>query len=66
MSPIVICIDFESYIAAVASMETLAINLPDMTDQLSVAIADFKRAHASYAMIDSQLHMPAFLRRQAE
>jgi hypothetical protein len=66
VTPVVLCLDFDSYICALGAMETIALNCPTLTDRMYVAAADFRRAHASYAMIDSQLQMPAFLRRQAE
>jgi hypothetical protein len=64
--PVVICINFESYVCAVAAMETLAGQLPEVATHIEMCLADFKRAHATYAVFDANITTPALLRRQAD
>jgi hypothetical protein len=63
-APVVICIDFDSYITAIAALETLAGQLPSEAERIRSAASDFKRAHATYALLESQVITPALLRRQ--
>ena len=64
--PVVLCVDYDSYVCAIASMETLAEHLPDAAAHIKGAVEDFKRAHATFMRIDSHTNLPALLRRQAE
>lgn len=65
MSPVVICVDFESYAAAMAAMKGIATTLPDLSPRMTAAIKDFERAHANCVRRDSGMPLPALLRRQA-
>lgn len=62
-APVVLCLDFDSYVCAVAAMETLAGQIPESAARIDTAVADFKRAYATCHAIDS-LGTPALLRRQ--
>jgi hypothetical protein len=68
-APVVLCLDFESYATALAALETLAGFLPDSKTRLQLAADDFKRAHATYRLLDSTFPalstLPALLRPQA-
>jgi hypothetical protein len=65
--PVVLCIDFESYLTALAALGVLAKTVAgtDEAKRLADAATDFRRAHATYALLDSQVHVPALLKRQA-
>lgn len=66
LSPtILLAVDLASYACAVVSMEMLARELsPGPAARIGAAVKDFKSAHAKYAMHQSQLSIPAFLRKQ--
>jgi hypothetical protein len=65
--PIVLCVEFESYICAVAAMDHLAASLApsEVATKQAAALADFKRAHAMYLAVDACITTPALLKRQA-
>jgi hypothetical protein len=68
MSAVVICIERDSYIAAIVALEHLLKQVsPEgtMGARLQAAIEDLTRAHAVSLVLDAQIHMPALLRRQA-
>jgi hypothetical protein len=48
-------------------MDHLAASLApsEVATKQIAALADFKRAHATYLACDAQIHMPALLKRQA-
>lgn len=62
---VVLCIDFSSYVTAIAAIESLAGQIPDSADRLHAAADDLRRAHAVYSLIDQTI-TPSLLRRQAE
>jgi hypothetical protein len=64
---VVLCVDFESFIAALAAMEHLAATLAPslVADKQAAAVADFKRAHACSMAVEARITTPALLRKQA-
>ena len=64
--PIVLAIDSESCSAALAALEIASEQLgPGKTyDRMTAALQDFQRAIATFHLIDSQITIPALLRRQ--
>lgn len=63
---VVLCLDFESYLTAIASMRVMEKDIGHglEAEKVTEAISDFHRAHATFALLESQVHVPAFLRRQ--
>jgi hypothetical protein len=61
-SPVVLCIDFETYVCAVSAMETISRSCPDLEQRLMTAVADMKRAQAAYTTASGGV--PALLRPQ--
>lgn len=66
MRSVVLAIDFESYLSAIVAIGMVAdmVKGPEAT-RMREAAADFRRAHATYALLESQVHVPALLKRQA-
>lgn len=66
-APVVLCIEWETYVSAVAALETLVGQFPNLPSapKLNAAVADMHRAHANYLAIETEIHLPALLRRQA-
>ena len=68
MTAVVICIERDSFVAALVALEYLHKQIiPEgaMAARLQSAIEDLTRAHAVSLAIDAQIHMPALCRRQA-
>lgn len=67
-SPIVLCIEFDTYVCALAAVQTLAERPAHKATatRLLDAAGDLQRAHAMYALHDSAVLTPALLKRQAE
>ena len=65
-APVVLCIDFDSYISAIAAMEHIAEGLEACAQRtkLETAVQDFRRAHAYSVAVESHITTPALLRRQ--
>ena len=68
MSPVVICVEFQSFVSAVAAMEEIIkfIGPGACRTRMQDALNDFNRAHATACAIDAHITTPALLRRQAE
>lgn len=64
--PVVLCLDFTSYLTAIAAMRVMERDIEHGIEaqKLTEAIADFHRAHATFALLESQVQVPAFLKRQ--
>ena len=66
--PIVICIDRDTYVAALVATEQLLKQFgPEgiAGARLQAAVEDLKRAHAYYTAFDARITTPALLKRQA-
>jgi hypothetical protein len=46
--PIVLCVTFESYVSAIACMDTLSKSCPDIKERIEAAAADFKASYDAY------------------
>lgn len=65
-APVVLCVDWQTYVSATAAIEVLLKQFPklDGAPKLADALNDLRRAHATYLAMDAQIHTPALLRRQ--
>lgn len=67
-SPVMICVEHQTYICAITALEYLA-GLPAHKGPTATrfldAYADLKRAHAMFLLYESAVLTPALLKRQA-
>jgi hypothetical protein len=68
MPPVVLCIDFESFVTARVAFQTCISMMPvggQSAREMQAALDDFTRAHTYYVTAIDGNNVPALLRRQA-